>query len=93
MDTRETIEETATREVHEETDFECTVVDANFAPWETIVLESNLGERYYMLTVVLDARYEGGTIAVCDEEILEVKWFSESLEKIERSGIGALTKG
>jgi len=78
----ETMEETAKREVREETGVECTVVDVNFARRKTIMLESNPEERYYMLTVVFDARYEGGTIVIGDEEILEAKWFSEPPENV-----------
>jgi len=35
-----------------------------------------------MLTVVFDARYEGGTIAISDEEILDAEWFSEPPENV-----------
>lgn len=78
----ETMEETARREVREETGVECAISDVNFARRKTIVLESNPEERYYMLTVVFDARYKGGTIAIGDEEILEAKWFSEPPENV-----------
>lgn len=78
----ETMEETARREVREETGVECTIVDVNFARRKTIVLESDPEKRYYMLTVVFDADFEGGTIESSDEEILDAAWFSEPPENV-----------
>lgn len=73
----ETMEETASREVQEETGIECTITRVNFARRKTIVLESEPTDRYHMLTVIFDAKYEQGETSIDDEEILEVKWFSE----------------
>ena len=73
----ETMEETASREVQEETGIDCTITGVNFARRKTIVLESESNDRYYMLTVIFDAEYDEGEISIDDEEILEVKWFTE----------------
>ena len=79
---RETMEETARREVREETGVECTIVDVNFARRKTIVLESDPDEQYYMLTVIFDAECEEGTISINDDEILEAKWLAQPPENI-----------
>ena len=78
----ETMEETARREVREETGAECTITDVNYARRKTIVLSPNHDERYYMLTVIFDAKYDGGSISISDEEVVEAKWFSESPENV-----------
>lgn len=78
----ETMEETARREVREETGIECTITDVNYARRKTIVLAPNPGERFYMLTVIFDADYDEGTISISDDEVLEAKWFSDLPEHV-----------
>jgi ADP-ribose pyrophosphatase YjhB (NUDIX family) len=78
----ETMEETTRREMREETGVECTITDVNFARRKTIVLAPNPDERYYMLTVIFDAKYSSGSISISDEEVLEAKWFSELPENV-----------
>lgn len=78
----ETMEETARREVREETGIECILTGVNFARRKTIVLETDPTERYTMLTVIFDAAYNGGCISVRDEEVLEATWFTEPPENI-----------
>lgn len=79
----ESMEETARREVQEETGVDCTIRDVNYARRKTIVLAPDPGRRYYMLTVIFDATYDGGSISVNDEEVLEAKWFSEPPEHVQ----------
>ncbi|MFC7137815.1 NUDIX hydrolase [Halobaculum litoreum] len=78
----ETMEETTRREVREETGVECTITGVNYARRKTIVLTPNPDERYYMLTVIFNVEYDGGSISISDEEVLEAKWFSEPPENV-----------
>lgn len=78
----ETMEETARREVHEETGVECTIEDVNYARRKTIVLAPDPAERYYVLTVIFDMTYDSGSISIDDEEVLEAKWFAEPPESV-----------
>ena len=78
----ETMEETARRELREETGIECTITDVNFARRKTVRLETDPGERFSLLTVVFDAKYELGTISIGDDEVLEARWFEERPEHL-----------
>lgn len=73
----EAMEETALREVREETGIECSITGILFARRKTIVLESDPDQRLYMLTVEFEADYETGEITIGDEDILEAQWFAE----------------
>ncbi|NGM68642.1 NUDIX domain-containing protein [Natronolimnobius sp. AArcel1] len=74
----ETMEETALREVREETGIDCTITDVFWARRKTVVLETDPDQRFYMLTVQFEADSEGGEISISDEEVVEARWFSES---------------
>jgi ADP-ribose pyrophosphatase YjhB (NUDIX family) len=78
----ETMEETARREVREETGVECSITDILFARHKTIVLDSDQDQRLHMLTVEFEAEYERGEITIGDEDILEAEWFSELPEAV-----------
>jgi len=78
----ERIEATARRELREETGVEVTLTDVVYARRKTIVLETDPDQRYYMLTVVFEAEYRGGDIAIGDDEILEAKWFESLPENV-----------
>ena len=78
----ETMEETARREVREETGIECAITDVHFARRKTVRLETNPDERFSLLTVVFDAKYESGTISIGDDEVLEARWFEERPEHL-----------
>jgi ADP-ribose pyrophosphatase YjhB (NUDIX family) len=78
----EIMEETARREVREETGVECTITDVNYARRKTIVLAPNPDERYQMLTTIFNATYNSGSISIDDREVLEAKWFSEPPENV-----------
>lgn len=73
----ETMEETALREVQEETGIDCDLVDVNYARRKTIFLDGDPDQRYHMLTVIFDGEYRGGSIETSDEEVLEATWFEE----------------
>lgn len=73
----ETMEKTAQREVREETGVECELVDVNYARRKTIYLDQDPEQRFQMLTVIFDAEYQGGSIEISDEEVLEAKWFDD----------------
>lgn len=70
----ETMEETALREVREETGIECKLVDVIQARRKTIALDVDPGQRFQMLTVIFDAVYRDGSIEISDEEVLEAAW-------------------
>ena len=78
----ETLEETARREVREETGVECSLTDIWFARRKTIVHENDPDERIDMLTVQFEAEYEGGELAIGDDEILEAKWFTDPPKRV-----------
>lgn len=78
----ETMEETARREVREETGVECSITDVSFARRKTIVLAPDPNERYYMLTVIFDATYNEGAISISDDEVLEAQWFGQAPENV-----------
>jgi ADP-ribose pyrophosphatase YjhB (NUDIX family) len=78
----ETMEETAWREVREETGIVCSITGVLFARRKTIVLEPDPDQRLYMLTVEFEADYEMGEITIGDEDILEAKWFAEPPEAV-----------
>lgn len=78
----EPMEETARREVKEETGVECTITDVKYARLKTIVLAPDPDRRYYMLTVIFDAEYDSGSISISDEEVVEAKWFSEPPDNV-----------
>lgn len=73
----ETLEETAQREVREETGVECSLTGIYWARRKTIIHENDSNKRIYMLTVEFEADYEGGELDIGDDEILEARWFSE----------------
>lgn len=78
----ETMEETALREVREETGIDCTITNVFWARRKTVVLETDPDQRFYMLTVQFEADYERGSISISDEEIVEAKWFSEPPDNV-----------
>ena len=78
----ETMEETALREVQEETGVDCSITNAFGARRKTVVLETNPDQRFYMLTMRFEADYESGDISISDDEIMEAKWFSESPDNV-----------
>lgn len=78
----ETMEETARREVLEETGTECSITGVLFARRKTIVHESDPDQRLYMLTVEFKADYESGEVTIGDGDILEAKWFAEPPEAV-----------
>jgi ADP-ribose pyrophosphatase YjhB (NUDIX family) len=79
---KETMEETARREVREETGIECSITDVFWARRKTIVLEPDPDQRLFMLTVEFEAEYERGEITIGDEDIVKAKWFSEAPESV-----------
>jgi ADP-ribose pyrophosphatase YjhB (NUDIX family) len=78
----ESFAETAVREVREETGVECSITGVYWCRRRTIVHEDDPDRRLEMLTVVFEVDYVGGEIEVGDEEILEVRWFSEPPERV-----------
>ncbi|MFC7073425.1 NUDIX hydrolase [Halovenus rubra] len=78
----ESMEETALREVREETGIDCSITNVFWARRKTVVLKDDPDQRYYMLTVQFEAGYEGGEISISDDEILEARWFSESPDNV-----------
>ncbi|XVH31976.1 NUDIX hydrolase [Haloferacaceae archaeon DSL9] len=73
----ESLEETARREVREETGVECSLTEVYWGRQKTIVHENDPDERIHMLTIEFEAEYEGGELEIGDDEILEAKWFAE----------------
>lgn len=70
----ETMEETALREVREETGIQCELVDVNYVRRQAIHLERDPEQRFHMLTVIFDAEYRGGSVEISDDEVLEATW-------------------
>lgn len=73
----ETLEETARREVREETGVDCTLTDLAFLRRKEIVHESDPDRRVHMLTAVFEADYVRGALDVGDEEILAAEWHAD----------------
>ena len=92
----ETFEETARREVEEETGIECEPTDCFLLRRVTVVPvagdeESNVGgadagfdpdRRVHLLYVFFDATYEGGSIAVQPGELDGAAWFADPPERL-----------
>jgi ADP-ribose pyrophosphatase YjhB (NUDIX family) len=78
----ERLEETARREVREETGAKCTLTGVYWARHKTVVLETDPDQRFHMLTVEFEADYDGGDISVGDDEILEARWFTDPPETV-----------
>lgn len=76
----ESHEETARREVHEETGIECTLTDVFRVRRKEILLETDHSQRLYMLTVNFEGTTGDSDIDISDDEILEARWFAESPE-------------
>lgn len=76
----EDLDETARREVREETGAECSLTDIAFLRRKAIVHEDDPDSRVHMLTAVFEGEYERGALDVGDEEILEARWFDEAPE-------------
>jgi ADP-ribose pyrophosphatase YjhB (NUDIX family) len=72
----ETLEATARREVREETGIESSLVGVALARRKTAVHEEDPDRRIHVLTVEFGADYEGGTVVVGDDEVLEARWFA-----------------
>ncbi|MFB6112426.1 MAG: NUDIX hydrolase [Halobacteriaceae archaeon] len=73
----ETMAETARREVREETGVDCTLTDVIYARRRTVELATDSAQQFQMLTVIFEAQYQGGTIEISDDEVLEARWFAE----------------
>ena len=71
----ESHEETARREVQEETGLECELTGVFRVRRKEIVLETDHSQRLYMLTVNFEGSTEDSGIDIGDDEILEAKWF------------------
>lgn len=92
----ETLEETARREVAEETNVECVLTGVALAQ----VVEVDHPERpaLYRLVVTFRARHEGGDPSPAEGEIDEVRWWSThpanlQYDALERLAIPAGTNG
>ena len=79
----ETFEETARREVREETGVECSVTEPFLLRRVTAVPESEAvaaafgTDRVHFLYAFFDATYEGGSIAIQPGELDGAAWFAE----------------
>jgi ADP-ribose pyrophosphatase YjhB (NUDIX family) len=81
----ETMEETARREVHEETNIQVHIDDVAYARRKTIVHEADPDRRLFMLTVVFDATpTRAGVPDIGDDEVLDARWFEEPPDGIDR---------
>lgn len=72
----ETFEDAAIREVKEETNIDCTIIDLLFLYHDIATTESR-DERVHTLFVFFDGRYENGEIAVQGGELNGAAWFAE----------------
>ncbi|WP_254279113.1 NUDIX hydrolase [Haloarcula marina] len=74
----EGLDETARREVREETGVECTLTGLYYARWKTIAHAEDPERRLHMLTVEFEGEYDAGDAdASGDGEVLEARWFAE----------------
>lgn len=78
----ETLEETARREVREETGIECELTGVYWARRKVAVHEDDPERRFQLLTVEFEADSVGGEIEIGDEEILAARWFTEPPEQV-----------
>lgn len=81
----ETMEETARREVQEETSIHVRIDDVAYARRKTIVHEADSERRLFMLTVVFDASpIRAGVPDIGDDEVLDARWFEEPPDNVYR---------
>jgi len=85
----ETLDETARREVREETGVEVRLTGVYRARRKTVVHEVNPERRFDMLTVWFegepaseDAESTDTTIEIGDDEVVEARWFAEPPEAV-----------
>lgn len=78
----ETFEETAVREVVEETGIECRIKDLICVREETTVSRSESEERLHTISVFFEAEYEKGTISIQGSELNGAAWFDEYPERM-----------
>ncbi|SEK98633.1 NUDIX hydrolase [Haloferax larsenii] len=78
----ESLEETARREIREETGVECSLTGVYWARQKTIVHENDSNKQISMLTIEFEADYTGGELDIGDSEILEAKWFAEPPKRV-----------
>jgi len=77
----ERLEETARREVREETTVECRVVGVFHAERKRFVHEADPEQRGYLLEAVFEAEYVSGTPdASADDEVTAARWFDQPPE-------------
>lgn len=77
----ETFEETAVREVREETGIECAATDL-FLLRHRVTTAEGFAERLHTLWVFFDGVYETGTIAIQASELNGAAWFAEPPERM-----------
>jgi len=81
----ETLEETARREVHEETTVECRIVDVFHAERKRFVDETDPERRGYLLEAIFEAAYVSGTPdATDDDEVTDARWFDGPPADVDR---------
>ncbi|WP_158057808.1 NUDIX hydrolase [Halorussus halophilus] len=75
----ESFEDTARREVREETGLDCEITNLWRVVRRTIVLETNPEKRLHVLTTQFEGRADGDSSpsATGDDEILEARWFDK----------------
>ncbi|WP_330632478.1 NUDIX hydrolase [Halocatena halophila] len=73
----ETFEETACREVREETGVECTITDLLEIHAVEHRHEAGAGEPIHSPIVIFDGEYVDGTVCPREGEIAAVEWFAE----------------
>jgi ADP-ribose pyrophosphatase YjhB (NUDIX family) len=78
----ETIAETASREVREETGVDCALTGVYWARRKVIVHEDDPERKIHILTVIFEANYEGGGIDIGDDEIVDAEWFGEPPDEV-----------
>lgn len=72
----ELFEETAVREVEEETNIDCELTDL-FSLHHAVVRTADREERVHTLYAYFDGRYDDGTIAIQGGELDGAVWFAE----------------
>ncbi|WP_458185233.1 NUDIX hydrolase [Haladaptatus sp. NG-WS-4] len=78
----ETFEETAIREIEEETNVRCSLAEPFLLRQATVVSEGDHDERIHLLYVFFDAEYRDGTIAIQGGELTGAAWFAKPPEKM-----------